>query len=188
MATQFNYLLTPEEYLKIERQAEYKSEYADGVVYAMAGGSEAHNLIAGNALTELNLQLRETRCKVYPSDMKVYAPNDNRFYYPDVSVVCEDTRFVDDHKDVILNPILIIEVLSESTAAYDRGKKFQAYQQIESLREYVLVAQDEAVIEKYGRQGNRDWLYTKITGIDQYVELSSVSCRILLRSIYAKVL
>ena len=105
-----NYYLSPEEYLTVERSAEFKSEYFDGVVYAMAGGSERHNLITGNLVTELNIRLRERPCRVYPSDMKVRVPNSKRFFYPDVSVICGETRFADEMKDVILNPVLVAEV------------------------------------------------------------------------------
>src|SRR5438067_6181679 len=148
------YYLNPEEYLTIERQAEYKSEYVDGVMYAMAGGSERHNLIAGNLVTELNIQLRKTPCRVYPSDLKVRVPNSKRFFYPDVSVVCGDPEFADDKRDVVLNPVLIVEVFSKSTAAFDRGQKFKFYQQIESLLEYLLVSQDEHHVEHFLRRGD----------------------------------
>lgn len=186
MATQPNYL-TPEEYLEIERGAEFKSEYIDGVMYAMAGGSASHNLIVGNLVTALNIQLRDAPCKVYPSDMKVRVPNARKFHYPDVSVVCGEALFVDEKRDVLLNPVVIVEVLSDSTAAYDRGKKFRSYQQIESLQEYVLVAQDEPVIERFLRQPDGSWLYTKVEGIDENLTLSSVNCRIELKEIYAKI-
>jgi Uma2 family endonuclease len=166
-----NYYLSPEEYLAIERRAEYKSEYVDGVMYAMAGGSERHNLIAGNLITELNIQLRTVPCRVYPSDLKVRVPDSKRFFYPDVSVVCGEPQFADDEKDVVLNPILIVEVLSESTAAFDRGKKFQSYQQIESLQEYLLVSQDEHLVEHYLRQEDSHWLYTKVSGLDGAIYL-----------------
>src|SRR5918912_1251120 len=172
--------LSPEEYLAIERRAEYKSEYVDGVVYAMAGGSERHNLIAGNLITELNIRLRETPCRVYPSDLRVRVPSSKRFFYPDVSVVCGETEFADDARDVILNPVLIVEVLSESTAAFDRGKKFQSYQQIESLQEYLLVAQDEYVVEHFLRQENNHWLYTKVTGLEEAVVLPALKCQLAL--------
>jgi Uma2 family endonuclease len=134
MSTQPTYHLTPEEYLAVERRAEYKSEYVDGLMYQMAGGSEAHNLITGNVVTELNVQLRDTPCKVYPSDMKVREPGSRKFHYPDVSVVCGETQFADQHRDVILNPVLIVEVLSDTTAAYDRGKKFQSYHAVGTVR------------------------------------------------------
>jgi Uma2 family endonuclease len=182
-----SYYLSPEEYLAVEREAEYKSEYVDGVMYAMAGGSERHNLIAGNLVTELNIQLREAPCRVYPSDLKVRVPNSKKFFYPDVSVVCGDTEFADDARDVILNPILIVEVLSDSTAAFDRGKKFQSYQQIESLQEYLLVTQDEYVVEHYLRQENNHWLYTKVTGLEEAIVLPTLKCQLALSGVYSKV-
>ena len=186
MSSLSNYRLSPEEYLAIERQAEHKSEYVDGVLYAMAGGSERHNLIAGNLITELNIQLRQAPCRVYPSDLKVRAPNSKRFFYPDVSVVCGETQFADAEQDVVLNPILVVEVLSESTAAFDRGKKFQSYQQIESLQEYLLVSQDEHTVEHYLRQEDGHWLYTKVSGLDESIALPAMKCRLALRDIYNK--
>ena len=181
------YYLSPEEYLAIERRAGCKSEYADGVMYAMAGGSERHNLIVANTITTIGLQLRGRPCRVYPSDLKVRLPNSRKFFYPDVSVVCGEPRFADDERDVVLNPVLIVEVTSESTAAYDRSKKFWSYQQIESLREYVLVAQDDFLIEHYVRQEGDAWLYLKVAGLESVVNLPSVNCEVALRDIYDKV-
>src|SRR5205085_9842565 len=109
-------------------------------------------------------------------------------FYPDVSVICGDTRFADDERDVVLNPVLIVEVLSESTAAFDRGKKFQSYQQIESLQEYLLVSQDEYVVEHYLRQGDSHWLYTKVSGLDSSVALPTLRCQLTLSDIYNKVI
>lgn len=186
MASLPNYYLDPEEYLAIERRAEYKSEYVDGVMYAMAGGSIRHNLIAGNLITEFNVQLRKTDCRVYPSDLKVRVPDSKRFFYPDVSIVCGEIRFADDEQDVVLNPVVVVEVLSESTAAFDRGKKFQSYQQIESLREYLLVSQDEYVVEHFLRQDDGHWLYTKAGGLDEAIALPAVECRLALRDVYSK--
>jgi len=182
-----SYYLSPEEYLAIERQAEYKSEYVDGVMYLMAGGSERHNLIAANIIIAVGVQLKNRPCRVYPGDLKVRVPNSKRFFYPDVSVVCGETRFADDERDVILNPTLIVEVLSESTAAYDRGKKFLSYQQIDSLQEYLLVSQDEMLIEHYVRQDNDTWLYTKAIGVEETINLPSIDCKVALRDIYDKV-
>jgi Uma2 family endonuclease len=181
-----SYYLSPEEYLSIERHAKHKSEYVDGVMYAMAGGSERHNLIAGNLITELNIQLRVAPCRVYPSDLKVRVPNSKRFFYPDVSVVCGETQFADDERDVVLNPVLIVEVLSEGTAAFDRGKKFQSYQQIESLQEYLLISQDEFVVEHYLRQENGQWLYTKVNDLEETVILPTLKCQLVLSDIYNK--
>lgn len=181
-----DYYPSPEEYLSLERRAEFKSEYFDGVIYAMAGGSERHNLIAANVIIALGVQLRDRPCRVYPSDMKVRMPNSRRFFYPDVSVICGETRFADDEKDVVLNPVLVVEVLSESTEAFDRGKKFSSYQQIESLREYLLVAQDEFVVEHYLRRED-GWLYTKAAGLDASLVLPALDCQVVLGDIYNKV-
>ena len=183
-----SYHVSPEEYLALERKAEYKSEYIDGLIYAMAGGSERHNLIAANIIIALGAQLRTRPCRVYPSDLKVRVPNSTRFFYPDVSVICGDTQFADDEKDVILNPVLIVEVLSESTAAYDRGKKFLSYQQIDTLKEYLLVSQDEFLVECYARQNSDTWLYFKMSGLDSpSLIMPYLQCELDLRDIYNKV-
>ena len=181
-----NYYLSPEEYLAMERKAELKSEYVDGVVYAMAGGSIRHNLIVANIIITLGGQLKGRPCRVYPSDLKVRVPNSKRFFYPDASVVCGDDEFADDEQDVILNPTLIVEVTLDSTAAFDRGKKFLSYQQIGSLREYLLVAQDEILIEGYARQGNDTWLYTRVMGPDGRLSLPSIECQLALTDVYDK--
>lgn len=186
MASVPKYYLSPEEYLALERQAEFKSEYIDGVVYALAGGSERHSLLTANIITSLSVQLRSRPCRVYTSDLKVSTLNLQRFFYPDLSVVCGEPEFADDQKDVILNPILIVEVSSESTAAYDRGKKFLSYQQIGSLQEYLLVSQDEILVEGYARQGSDRWLYTKATGLEGSLTLPSIECELTLRNVYDK--
>jgi Uma2 family endonuclease len=187
MASLPNYYLSPVEYLAIERSAEYKSEYVEGVMYAMSGASEQHNLIVSNLIVMLGTQLRGGSCRVYPSDLKVRVPSGKSYFYPDVSVICGKTEFADDQRDVVLNPTAVIEVLSESTAAFDRGKKFQAYQQIESLKEYLLVSQDEQVVEHFLRQEDGHWLYTKIGWHDEPIELPSVNCRLSVRDIYDNV-
>jgi Uma2 family endonuclease len=187
MASIPDYFLSPQEYLTLERKAEFKSEYMDGVVYAMAGASTRHNLIVANLIITLGAQLKGRPCRVYPSDLKVRVPNSKRFFYPDVSVVCGDDEFADAEQDVILNPTLIVEVSSESTAAFDRGKKFLSYQQIGSLQEYLLVSQDEILVEGYARQGNDTWLYTKVTGLDGKLILPSIESELALRDVYDKV-
>jgi len=185
MASVPEYRVSPEEYLRLERAAETKSEYDDGVIYAMAGASERHNLIVGN----LNWSLRNrlpSGCRVYPSDMKVRILNPTRFYYPDVSVVCEKPRFADDAKDVLLNPLVVFEVLSETTAAHDRGRKFHSYQTIDSLRELVFVSQDLHLVEHYRRDGEH-WIYTAAQGRDARVTLPAVNCELPLGDIYYQV-
>jgi Uma2 family endonuclease len=180
--------LTPEEYLAIERQAEYKSEYVEGVMYAMAGGSPQHNSVSVNILTLINLHLWESPCKVFNSEMKVRVPSSRKYHYPDVTIVCEKPEYADDEKDVLLNPLLIVEVLSKSTQGYDKGKKFLYYQEIDSFREYLLVAQDHPLVQHYVRQPDGSWIYKKIDGLEQSAELMTINCRLKLKDIYAKAL
>lgn len=187
MSTQPNIYMSPEEYLALERRAEYKSEYVDGVAYAMAGASLRHNSITLNVAADLLFQLRDRPCRVCSNDMKVRLPDSRKFFYPDVVVVCGEIQFHDERTDVILNPSLIIEVLSESTEAFDRGGKFQAYQRLESLREYVLIAQDKPVVEQFIRQSDATWTYSAIIGLESSLSLPSIECTLNLSTVYDKV-
>jgi Uma2 family endonuclease len=187
MSTQPNIYLSPEEYLALERQAEFKSEYFNGSAYAMSGASLNHNKIVANIISELVQQLRGRPCSALPSDIKVRMPDSRKFFYPDVSVVCGEPQFHDERTDVILNPVLIIEVLSESTAAFDRGDKFQAYQQMESLKEYLLISQDKRVVEHYVRQTREVWNYTAAVGLESSLYLPSIECTLRLEAVYDKV-
>jgi Uma2 family endonuclease len=188
MSTQPDNYLTPEEYLALERQAMYKSEYFNGAVYAMSGASFNHNVIVSNIIIELGQQLRGRPCSALPSDIKVRMPDSRKFFYPDVTVVCGEPQFHDERTDVLLNPILIIEVLSESTAAFDRGDKFQAYQQMESLKEYLLISQDKKIIEQYVRQTREVWNYTAAIGLESSLSLPSIECTLSLSTVYDKVM
>lgn len=179
--------LTPEEYLAIERKAETKSEYVDGAVVAMTGASRKHNLITFNIAREISQQLRGRPCEGYAGDMRVRIPSTRLYTYPDVTVVCGAPQFEDDFVDTLLNPTLIVEVLSESTEAYDRGKKFGLYRTIESLTEYLLVAQDEYRIEQYAKQTDGRWLLSDYRTPEDVVELTSIQCRLALREVYDKV-
>ncbi len=186
MSTQPRTYLTPEEYLAVERKAEYKSEYIDGEVCERSGMSLRHSTIAVNVIGELGQQLRGKPCSVLPSDMKVGMPDSRKFFYPDVSVLCGAAQFYDDRRDIILNPILIVEVLSESTAAFDRGEKFQSYQQLSSLREYVLISQDKNFVQHYVRQTPESWTYTAAFGAEGTLNLPSIECTLSLEAIYDK--
>lgn len=186
MSLQQHTYVTPEEYLTFERQAEYKSEYMDGQVYAMSGASLRHNTIVANIIAELGWQLKEHSHRVLPSAMNIRLPDSRKFFYPDVSVFCGEPQFHDEHTDVLLNPVLVIEVLSESTASFDRGKKFLAYQHIESLQEYVLISQDTHLIEQYVRQTRDSWTYTATVGLDSSVTLPSIACTLSLKAVYDK--
>jgi Uma2 family endonuclease len=187
MASLPQQFVSPDEYLASERRAAVKSEYIDGVVYAMAGASERHNVIVANLIISIGVRLRGRPCRVYPSDLKVGIPNRTRFFYPDVSVVCGEPVFADEHKDVVQDPMVIIEVLSEKTSGFDRGRKFLSYLQMDSLREYFLVEQDEVQVEKYERRDDGKWLYMKVSGIDSSVVLDSIDCKIPLTEIYERV-
>jgi Uma2 family endonuclease len=178
--------MSPEEYLKFERESEIKHEYLDGEIFAMTGASERHILIVGSTHFSLYGQLDNRPCKVYMSDMRVRVKGTGYYTYPDISVVCGDAEFEDDVIDTLLNPNVIIEVLSPSTEIYDRGKKFQQYRELDSLQEYVLIAQDSMRIEHYLRQGEK-WILTDARGQDAIVALPSIDCKLALRDAYAKV-
>jgi Uma2 family endonuclease len=187
MATETVTRVTSDEYLAAERLSEYRSEYLDGSVYPMTGASANHSRIVLNVSTEINIQLRGRRCDVFPIDMKVRLPNSRKFFYPDVVAVCGELEFHDDRRDIILNPDVIVEVLSPSTEAFDRGAKFRAYQTIESLKEYVLVSQNEPLIEQYVRNGEGKWTYAAAEGLESSLTLPSIECTLNLSVVYDKV-
>lgn len=186
MATQTQQWLSPAEYLALERAAETKSEYIDGTLVAMSGVTREHNLINVNLVRELSAQLRGRPCELYSQDMRVRIAEGGMYAYPDVVVACGEPEFEDDTFDVLLNPILIIEILSDSTEAYDRGLKFRRYRKRASLQEYVLVAQDRASVERYSRDGEH-WVLTDAAGLDDRIELPSIGCSLLLRDVYERV-
>lgn len=179
--------LTPEEYLAIEREAAYKSEYWNGQMLAMAGASRAHNRIVTNLVAKLDNQLETRPCNVYSSDMRVQAPEAITYSYPDVVVTCGEELFADKSFDVLLNPIVIIEVLSKSTEAYDRGRKFKHYQQIPSLAAYLLVSQVYYHVEMYVKQTDNLWLYSSASDQEEMITLAAINCKLSLQQIYAKV-
>jgi Uma2 family endonuclease len=187
MSSQPKTYLTPEEYLAIERRAEYKSEYLAGEMFAMVGASRKHNLITVNICVALAQQLKDRPCEVYASDMRLGVPTTDLYAYPDVVVACNEPKFDDYHFDTLLNPILIVEVLSPSTASYDRTKKFGYYRKIESLAEYLLVAQDEYKIEQYIKQPDGRWMLSDISSLEDTIELASTQSTLKLADVYAKV-
>jgi Uma2 family endonuclease len=175
--------LTPGEYLEIERKAEIRSEFIAGRIYAMAGASRRHNLIAGNMLAALKTQLRGKPCESYMADMRVKVSPTGLYTYPDVIVVCGQPQFEDAFVDTLLNPTLLVEVLSETTEAYDRGEKFPQYRNLDSLREYVLVSQNKLRVENYLRDGER-WVLSEVHVLGESVSLASIGCEIALATIY----
>jgi Uma2 family endonuclease len=185
---------SPEQYLELERAALTKSEYLDGKIYpmdgailGMAGASERHNLIVANLVGELRAAVKGRSCRTYPSDMKVEVGPKGLFAYPDVSVVCGQPRFHDDVRDMLLNPTLIVEVLSSSTEAYDRGAKFAQYRKISTLTDVLFVSTDTTRVEHFSRQPNGQWLLSDISDIQDSVEIVSIDCELAMSEIYALV-
>ncbi len=187
MSQQIIPYISPEEYLRLERQSEYKSEYVNGEIFAMTGASRKHNLVAGNIFRELGQQLKSRQCEAYMSDMRVKVTATGLYTYPDVIVVCGQPKFEDEYVDTLLNPTLLVEVLSPSTERYDRIAKSSYYRTLDSLAEHLLVAQDEVRLEQYVKQPNGQWLLFECTSLDNMVELPSISCSLSLRDVYDKV-
>jgi Uma2 family endonuclease len=187
MASQPNVFLTAEEYLDLEEKAEYKSEYMDGELLAMAGVSPDHDTIAANLVASLHSQVKGTPCRVHTSDMRVAVSPTTAYTYPDVSIACKDVRYLRRGTGNLLNPVVIFEVLSPSTEIYDRRKKFGKYKEIASLMEYVLVSQDEVLVERFARQPSGDWLYSSLNSLDDSLTLLSVPATLKLRDIYDRV-
>ena len=179
--------LTPEDYLALERSADFKSEYFNGEIFAMTGASESHNLIVINTIRELSIQLKKRPCKVYANDMRVKVDPTGLYTYPDVVVTCGKAQFDDTHLDTLLNPVLIVEILSDSTEAYDRGRKFEHYRKLGSLVEYVLIAQNRPHIESYRRQADQQWLLRECSELDGTLRLLSIDCDLALAEVYDKV-
>jgi Uma2 family endonuclease len=176
--------VSPAEYLELERNAEFRSEYVDGTIVPMPGASENHILISMNLGGELRTQLKSRTCKVYGLDVRIRTRG--RYSYPDAAVVCGEAQFENINMGILLNPTVIFEVLSPSTEMYDRGDKFAAYRQLESLKEYVLVSQYMPYIEVFKRQTN-GWHFSEIEGLENTVTLESIDCTLKLSEIYHKV-
>ena len=178
---------TPAEYLAMERQSSEKHEYAFGEIFAMTGASARHVAIVSNLVRVLGNQLLQHPCQVYSSDLRLCVDASYRYTYPDVTVVCGQPRFVDNQFDTLLNPDLIVEVLSESTRNYDRGDKFQQYRGIPSFREYLLVDQERVHVERYSKQSDGTWSLWETDAIGDAVRLDSVGARLELAEIYLKI-
>ena len=179
--------LTEAEYLEIERRAEFKSEFFDGEMFAMSGGTKPHSLIAANLIFALRTQLKGCPCRVYTSDMRVKLQASGLYTYPDLSVVCGEDQLEDEHDDVLLNPTVIVEILSDSREAYDRGRKFELYRGLASLREYVLVSQQKPLIEQYVRQDTGAWLLHETARLEGKVNLPSLGIAIQMADVYTDI-
>lgn len=180
--------ITAAEYLAAERKSPERHEFFNGEIIPMTGASRYHNLITTNLVITVGSALLNEDYEVYQSDMRVHNPVSESYSYPDVVVVKGAPQLADDEFDTLLNPILIIEVLSPGTAAYDRGDKALAYRQIASLREYVLVSQDKAVVEHWVRLAEHKWQVEESKGLDATLRLLDGACEIKLADVYRKVL
>jgi len=178
--------VTPEEYLEQELQADYKSEYFNGEVFAMAGGTPPHAAIIINVAGELRQRLKGKPCQVY-SDLRLRVALTGLYTYPDTMVVCGDLQLAEGRKDTVMNPVLIVEVLSESTRDYDRGQKFEHYRKLPSLSDYLTVAQDRPFVEHWTRQSPNSWLLVEFADLGQSIPLASISCILPLAEIYDKI-
>lgn len=187
MSSQTTPSYSPQQYLALERDAPQKHEYINGEIFAMGGASERHNLIVVNVAASIHGQLRGKPCKVYASDMRLKVSATGLYTYPDVAALCGEAHFDDEQQDTLLNPTLVIEVLSRSTEGYDRGEKFAHYRRIESLAEYLLVSQDKHLVEQYVRQRDNQWLMSEVSRLEENVELPSIECTLLLSDVYDRI-
>ncbi len=179
--------VTPEQYLEAEREADFKSEYFSGQIFAMAGGTPEHSAIGTNIAGELRSRLRGKPCQVYNSDLRVTVMQSGLKTYPDVTVVCGEQYFHPLDTNSLINPTVIIEVLSGSTESYDRGAKWTLYQGLDSLQEYVLVSAGTPRVERFTRQDNGLWLYESVGGLDAEIRLESLEITLPLAEVYERV-
>lgn len=178
--------VTAEEYLTFERAAKEKHEFIGGKIVAMAGATDRHNVIAANVFLEIGIQLKKTKCRPFASDMRVNAKRGN-YFYPGIVVTCGERKFEDaKKKDVLINPTVIIEVLSKSTKLKDRNEKFESYILIESLTDYVLIEQDKTKIEHYSRIDEKNWNVRIYTEADETIVFKSIKCKLALADVYAE--
>lgn len=175
-----------EEYLALEKTADYRSQFYDGEIFAMAGASRRHNVAAGNLYANLHFQLRNRPCEIYQNDMRVKVSRD-LYTYPDIVIVCGEPRIEKKHGENLLDPLIIIEVLSPSTEKFDRGEKAQLYRLMPSLEEYVLISQDKMHVEHFVRQKNGGWLLTELSDAGDILELPTIACQVSLSDVYAKI-
>lgn len=187
MSTAPKQLLSPQEYLRKERQAEFRSEYYAGEMFAMAGASWEHTRIKDNLARHVGNQLEGGPCQVLTSDMRLKVSETGLYTYPDMVVVCEEPEFEDEVFDTLLNPRVVIEVLSDSTEGYDRGVKFGHYRRLPSVHEYVLVAQDRPLVEGFVRQPDGTWVLTAVSDPKGAFAFGSIPVRVSMADIYARV-
>lgn len=178
---------TDADYLAFERASDVRHEYVDGIVYDMSGGSVAHAMVGHNLGGVVYSLLKGSPCRGFSADMRVHNAETGAYTYPDLTIVCGEVQLLDEQRDTLLNPTVVVEVLSPSTEAYDRSRKFAHYRRITSLRDYILVSQEAPIIEVFSRREGDAWLYTPYEGLDASAEVSSIGCNVPLAEVYAGV-
>jgi len=186
MSSQPKTTYTPEAYLQIDRQSDSKNEYFNGEIFAMTGASRNHNLITANVTSSLNPQLKGRQCEAYASDMRIKVSSSGLYAYPDVVAVCGSPIFEDKEIDTLINPTVIIEVLSKSTEGYDRGDKSGHYRKLD-LSEYILISQDKHHMEHFVRQPDNQWLLSEADDLQSIIDLTSIDCKLAMADVYNKV-
>ena len=179
--------ITADEYFAMEETAEYKHEYYHGEIFAMTGASFNHNLIAGNIFASCHESLHDSDCFVFMSDMRVQVDPAKHYAYPDMSIICGEIEFVDGRDDTLSNPIVIIEILSESTRDYDRGSKFKAYRKINSLKDYILVDQYSFYVEYFYKNEHGKWVLDEFDNLNDVIKIKSINLELSLNTIYDRV-
>jgi Uma2 family endonuclease len=187
MSTQAKTFYAPVEYLELERKAEYKSEYCNGEIFAMSGAGRNHDAIAMRLYGIVDQHLRGKKCRAHSADMRVLVAQGGLYTYPDLSATCEEAQYADSGADTLLNPTLVVEILSPSTEGYDRGKKARLYRDMPSLKELLLVAQDGYEVELHRRQPDGAWTINNAVGLDGSIELTSIGCTLRLGELYENV-
>jgi Uma2 family endonuclease len=188
MATQAIPRLTEAEYLAQDRANPFRSEYIDGEMLAMAGGTLRHAALAARCIVELNSRLAGRGCTVFSSDARVRTPRSASYVYPDVSVVCGEVRTQQNALDVLINPAIVVEVLSPTTSDYDKGAKFDLYREVSSLMEYLLVHSDSPKVALYSRQSDNSWIFREVSGLQASLAVPSLSITLDLSQIYGNLM
>ena len=178
---------TAEEYLELEETSLEKNEFYKGEIFAMAGASIPHNQIVANSLIEIGNYLKDKKCRIFPSDLKIHAFTNSLFTYPDLSIVCGKIETLLNKKDIVTNPTVLIEVLSETTQDYDRGAKFKLYRDIESLKEYILISSLETLVEKYDKQTDGSWVLHEYKSETDAFKITSIDLLVTVKDLYRDV-
>ena len=178
---------TAEEYLELEEASLEKNEFYKGEIFAMAGASIAHNEIVSNTMVEIGSHLKEKKCRIFPSDLRIHSIANSLYTYPDLSIICDDIQTIGRSKNTVTNPSVLIEVLSKTTQDYDHGAKFKLYRDIESLKEYILISSLETLVEKYNQQADGSWVLHEYKNEADTFTITTIDLLITVKDLYRNV-